>query len=529
MDDLNVKHGGLVWKTATKIFNAETKNGPLRISTQGEGTVDSLLVDDKKKSLHLANLKHVDIQGADIQFPAGVTVARVDVSGLNALRPESKKKGSSPPLVAVGNTAIQKISYTFDPPRLEIDSVELDKLKGNFTREADGSLYGLAQLTSAKDTDTEPPPKAQDTGTAPAKDKMPTMRLGSLKIADDAEIHWTDNKVKPRVNITAKPLSLALGPVDTAEPTARTNVEISVSLHKNNEIKLKGYISPLDPKPDSRVDATIKGLNLTKFSPYAAIAGYTLKSGRLDANITAKVTDGNLDIDNKLVLTKLQLEGGGGQAKRDTASGATALPLNVALGYLRDNQDRIKLNVPITGNLRDPKFNFNDVIRLATQAAAQQTAMSYLAQALQPLGTVLLVGKLANKAINSLQLQAIAFRLGDARLDSTAQTYVQKIAGILNNRPRIKLTICGTATESDRAALLAKLAEQAKDHSTKETSEGAPAEIGDEELLKLADQRSKQVWDLLVTRHEVNPDQLFDCRPVIDRDAEAVPSVSLGI
>lgn len=55
--------------------------------------------------------------------------------------------------------------------------------------------------------------------------------------------------------------------------------------------------------------------------------------------------------------------------------GATALPLNVALGYLRDSEDRIKLDVPVTGNIRDPQFSFNDVIRLATQAAAQQPAM----------------------------------------------------------------------------------------------------------------------------------------------------------
>ena len=615
MADLKVKHAALAWNTATQIFNAEAKNAPLRINARGEGSVDSLVVDDTKKRLNLANVKHIDIKGADIQLPEraavenitvdetsalesasaesslpelsfkqlhlgqavydfpkksmsvmavglgnllirdkakkliladvekievgqvaltleqGVTVARVEVSDLNAVRLESKSEENERPLTSVGKTAVRKISFTFDPPRIEVDSVDLGELEANFIREADGTLSGLAQLTSSKDA--EPPPKTQAADSAPAKDEMLSIRLGSLKVADDAEIHWTDNKVKPQVNITVKPLSLALGPLDTAKPSARTNVELLASLHKNNEIKFKGYISPLDPKPNSRLNGTIQGLNLTGFSTYAAVAGYTLHSGRLDANIAAKVTDGELDMLNKLVLTKLQLEGDGGGG-RDAMSGATALPLNVALGYLRDNEDRIKFSVPVTGNIRDPKFNFNDVIRLATQAAAQEAAMTYLTQALQPLGAVLLVGKLAKKAANALQLQEITFKPGDAALDDTAQAYVEKISKILNSRPGIKLTICGTATESDRAALLAMRTEQAKAETTKEKPDAEPdaaaqTEISDDELLKLAGQRSNEVSDLLVGRYKVNPDQLFDCRPVVDGEAAAVPNVTLGI
>jgi len=534
MADLNINHKELVWKTATKLFNAQTSNGTLRFNTQGDGFVDSLTIDDKKKRLRLANIEHVDIKGANIQFPELAKVERVDISGLSALKPESRKQGGAPPLVSVGKTAIQKISYTFDPPRLEVDSVLLGKLKGNIVREADGSLYALEPFTSAKDTGTELRSKTQDAGIVASKDKIPTMRLGSLMIANDAEIHWKDDKVKPQVNIAVKPLSITLGPIDTAKPRARTKVELLASLQKNNEIKFKGDISPLDPKPNSRLDGTIKGLNLSSLSSYAAIAGYTLKSGRLDANITAKVTDGKLDVLNKLVLTKLQIEGGGREPTRDTTSEATAMPLNVALGYLRDNEDRIKLDVPITGDLRDPKFNFNDVIRLATQAAAQKAAVNYLTQALQPLGTVLLLGKLANKALNALQLQAINFKPGDAMLDNTAQAYVQKIAEILKSRPGINLTICGAATESDRAVMLANLLELAENNAILDTSHEASGietqvEIGDEDLLKLANQRSKQISDLLAIKHKTNPDQLFDCRPIIDKNLDAVPSVTLGI
>ena len=534
MADLNIKHGELVWNTTTKVFNAETKNGPMIIRSQGEGNIDSLTVDDRTRGLILADVGRLAVEHVEFTSDKGITAARVDVSDLNALQRESKKKRISPAVVAVGKTTVQNISYTLAPPRLEIESIDLSKFKGNFTREADGSLYGLAQLALAKDANAKPSSRAQGADTATAKDGMPAIRLGSLKIENNAEIHWTDNMVKPTVSITVQPLSLTSGPIDTTKPTARTNVKLLTSLHKNNDISFTGYISPLDPKPNSRLDGTIKGLNLTNFSSYAAAAGYTLKSGRLDANITVKVTDGELDIQNKLVLTKLQLEGGGGEAKRDSASEATALPLNVALGYLRDNDDRIKLTVPVTGNVSNPQFNFNDVIRLATQAAAQQAAMSYLKQALQPLGTILLVGKLANKAANVMQLQAIKFKPGDASLDNTAQAYVQKIAGILNSRPGIKLTICGSATESDRTALLAQLTEQENSKTSKEQPRGGPrtetqTEISDDALLNLANRRSKDVWDLLVAGHKVNPDQLFDCRPVVDKDLAAVPSITLGI
>ncbi len=629
LGDLSVKHAALGLQTTTSVFKAESETAPMVIHSKVAGSVDSLLIDDTKQSIRLADVRRVEMAGVDVQFPqsvsvtdvtigetralesltkdgpgtglpeislktlrlsdavydfakqavsvAAVEVARarahdqakgltlgelgsvklakldlklkegasvgsVDLADVRALRPDAAKEKRPPAVVTVAKTSVQKIGYTFEPARLEIASIGINGLKGEFVREADGSLYGLAQFAS---TDEAPIEAAPDKAapSAPAADKAAmTIRLGALSIDDNAEIHWTDHHVKPRATVTVKPFALKVGAFDTADPRGRTDVSLSASLHKNNEITFKGHVSPLDAKPNSKLDGAIKRLELTGFGPYAAAAGYNLRSGRLDADITANATEGELDMLNKLTLTKLRLEGGGGDAKRSATGGATALPLNVALGYLRDSEDRIKLDVPVTGNIRDPQFSFNDVIRLATQAAAQQAAMSYLTAALQPLGTVLLVGKLASGAVNAMQLQPIEFAPGDATLSDTAGAYVEKIAGILKDRPGIKLSVCGSATESDRAAMLDKQAEQAKlmaekaeksdkarPQAQQSSQEQVPPTVSDDQLLLLADERSKQVREQLLEKHQVNPDQLFDCRPVLEADAEAVPQVTLAM
>lgn len=345
--------------------------------------------------------------------------------------------------------------------------------------------------------------------------------------------------MKPAGKLNVQPLVRTFGPLDTANVDLRRDVKLSASLHKHNEIRFAGYVSPLSPKPKptSKLDGVIKQLELTLFAPYAAAAGNTLRSGRLDAEIIAKVDHGELDAVNKLVVTKLELEGGGA-GQRGATSSATGMPLNIALGYLRDSEGRIKLDIPVTGDIRDPNFKLDDVMRLAMQAAAQEAAMQYLTAALQPIGTVMLVGKLAKKASDAWQLQPVTFAPGETTLDDTAKAYAEKISGILKSRPGVKLTVSGNATEQDRQALLARESPSPPPvasptlSASKDSATPPPAAeptVSDDALIELADHRGKLFRDQLVDQHQVNPEQLFDCRPVFQAGSAEPPSIALGM
>ncbi len=103
------------------------------------------------------------------------------------------------------------------------------------------------------------------------------------------------------------------------------------------------------------------------------------------------------------------------------------MPVDVALDLLRDSDDRISLKLPVSGSLTDPQFGTGDIIRQATQSALQNAAMSYVKSALQPLGTIMLVGNLAAKAARP-RFEPVAMFLAKPRFPVQAASTCKNLA-----------------------------------------------------------------------------------------------------
>jgi hypothetical protein len=130
-----------------------------------------------------------------------------------------------------------------------------------------------------------------------------------------------------------------------------------------------------------------------------------------------------------------------------------------------------------------------------------------------------------------VQLNPVQFRAAEISLDKSAKQDLEKIAVILEDRPKLKLEVCGKAVEGDRAALLAKR-EAVKNESEKKTAvpqkAGTAVEaIPDAVLQDFARERAKLVKDALVNDHGISHDRIFLCLPAIDETPDKEPSVDL--
>jgi hypothetical protein len=156
----------------------------------------------------------------------------------------------------------------------------------------------------------------------------------------------------------------------------------------------------------------------------------------------------------------------------------------------------------------------------------------------------MLVGNLAAKAARP-RFEPVAMSPGEAALSGTGREYLQKIGGLLTERPGLRLTICSVATLSDRKALMDKaLAEPTEvtatstDASSEENdpaasttpdSEPVVAEVSDVELLSLAEMRTSIVIDFLVSETGIEKARLFSCRETIEASDEDVPRTEITL
>jgi hypothetical protein len=148
--------------------------------------------------------------------------------------------------------------------------------------------------------------------------------------------------------------------------------------------------------------------------------------------------------------------------------------------------------------------------------------------ALQPYGALLTLAQTAGKKSQQAMLKPIPFEVNDLNLGGDNTPYLGKLAGLLQERPKMRVTLCGLATEADRQSILAS-AEAARQRQLAQDPGAEPppaARVPDEQLLELAKGRAEAVKRSLVELG-ISPERLFLCKPEIDKEAEAVPRVDL--
>ncbi len=182
-------------------------------------------------------------------------------------------------------------------------------------------------------------------------------------------------------------------------------------------------------------------------------------------------------------------------------------PLGTAIALLEDRDGYVKLEVPVEGQLDDPNFRVLAALNPIIMKAVAGTA----ALAIQPLGSVLLVGSLVADQALKVSFNPALFEAGSTQLDPETQKYLGELAGKLKEKPKLALRICGVVVDAER----------------QKDKKGAYLDT-EEQLLEMAQQRADEVRAYM-TGQGTGKKQLRSCRPQLDAKPEAKPRVDIRL
>jgi len=101
----------------------------------------------------------------------------------------------------------------------------------------------------------------------------------------------------------------------------------------------------------------IKKLGLMNFSPYSEyFVASPITQGSLNYSMKVKLSPTKLDNTNTIVINELEM----GKKTKDTT--AVKVPIKLALYLIKDKNDKISIDLPITGNPKEPKFSYKKLI-----------------------------------------------------------------------------------------------------------------------------------------------------------------------
>jgi len=181
-------------------------------------------------------------------------------------------------------------------------------------------------------------------------------------------------------------------------------------------------------------------LNMPSLTPYTGnFLGREIDKGRMSLDLGYRLQGRHLVGENKVVLDQLEL------GERVDSPEATRLPVGLAIAILKDREGKIDLDVPVEGDLDDPKFRIGKVIWNFIMSLLGKVATAPFA----------LLGALFGGG-GTEELGHVAFEPGASALPADQHESVDKLAGALAERPQLNLEVRGTTNDSLDAVAIRK-------------------------------------------------------------------------
>ena len=208
--------------------------------------------------------------------------------------------------------------------------------------------------------------------------------------------------------------------------------------------KVNGELNPFQPHEKTKIDVDFENIELTNMTPYSAkFAGYKIDEGKLSLQLKYEVEDRKLRGENQIMMNQFTL------GERIESPDAVDLPIGLAIALLKDTQGRIDIDLPVSGDMNDPKFSYGRIVGKAIINLITKIVTS-------PFN---LLGSLVGVAGEDFAF--VAYQPGSQDIPPSESQKLIKLADALKQRPSLRMEIRGSyISEIDADAIKQQRFEQ---------------------------------------------------------------------
>jgi uncharacterized protein involved in outer membrane biogenesis len=337
---------------------------------------------------------------------------------------------------------LESLSFTdlnagYTPLSIGIKGISLSNFYARVLVNSEGkiNLQEIMKTEESKTAATSTSPQQQKE-VIPPKEKEPSkdIKIGEITL-QGGKIDVADKSVKPEFSMSLTEMGGRVSGL-SAEENTTADVDLRAKLNDYAPLEIIGKINPL--REDLFVDLKVrmKDLDLSPATPYSGkYAGYTIEKGKLSFDLKYLIVKRKLDSQNNIFIDQFTF------GDKVESPQATKLPVKLAIALLKDRKGEIKLDLPVTGSLDDPKFSVWGVIlkilvNLISKAATSPFSL---------LGAVFGGGE---------ELSFVEFDYGSTALTEANAKKLETITKALRDRPSLKMDIEGHVDmEKDREGL----------------------------------------------------------------------------
>jgi hypothetical protein len=426
-----------------------------KVSITGTVGIDPLIADLKVdlKGIEIAPLQSYFTDKVNINVTEGAisTVGNLSLDGTDKkefkttykgeaslTNLSSLDKGNAEDLLKWESLSFSDLNVGVTPFSIDIKGVSLTNFYTRVLITPDGKI-NLQEIMKTEEPKKGPPPPSppkQEKGVVPPKEKdsSKNIKIGQVTL-QGGRINLSDKSVKPEFSMSLSEIGGRISGL-SAEENSTADVELRAKLNDYAPLEITGKINPLRDDLFVDIKASIKDLDLSPTTPYSGkYAGYNIEKGKLSFDLKYLIVKRKLDSQNNIFIDQFTF------GDKVESPQATKLPVKLAVALLKNRKGEIKLDLPVTGSLDDPKFSVWGVIlkilvNLISKAATSPFSL---------LGAAFGGGE---------ELSYIEFDYGSTAISEPNAKKVDTVVKALQDRPSLKMDIEGHVDmERDREGL----------------------------------------------------------------------------
>lgn len=170
----------------------------------------------------------------------------------------------------------------------------------------------------------------------------------------NASLEYHDYSLLQEFDLNANPIMITAKNIDTRNKQMDFNLDAKMEPFGN--VKASWSVNPND-FGNFNLTFDFTGFPLPLFNPFSISASsYPFHKGTVELHGNWVVINKQVTSDNHLLIINPQT------ADKVNNEGAKKIPVPLLMAFIRNIDRRIDVNIPITGDLKNPKYHLNDII-----------------------------------------------------------------------------------------------------------------------------------------------------------------------
>lgn len=348
--NLNIKAN---YDAAIERYDMQARLDNFALENIQEFVSDYINIESLKGTLHASVNAKGEIQHLlNSQIGGDITL-----TGMNLSTDEEQLAELSSLAVSINNINLDRMNF-------DVQSLLLDGMQLHFVQQEGHNTF--SDLLVAKN---------QEESTSDSVRQVSNPRPLSLSISDlqikNCSFDYTDNTLPYPFHFPVTGITLTASNLSTRGPN---NTRMRAVLPGGGTVSLRWNGTLKDWKQYQEVALNIKGLDLKQLNPL--IVAYTARpfeDGILGLSSRLTINNSTLENDNKLDIYKATV------GKKDkNIHPEKNIPIKTALYILKDKNEKIMIDLPVSGNIDSPEFNYmklvwktlgNFLVKVATSPA----------------------------------------------------------------------------------------------------------------------------------------------------------------